>query len=214
METTNNEMSAERSLEIIRKSIEESRRRITQGSWKSMMFTSISVAAIALLVGHLWAHTSMGQGANGLWGLLGLVSVVDRKWLAPRPKLPETFVSKTISQVWGSVAIMVAAIAVSGLLLVELHIDVPLPAILDGASQQGSGHTPFVSLIILLMGIAGMITGRILKSRVITVACFVSGLLGSILALVYAGPQEMVVMAGVAVLGLIVPALVIKMKKG
>jgi hypothetical protein len=63
------------------------------------------------------------------------------------------------------------------------------------------------------MGIAGTITGRILQSRVITVSCFVSGLLGSFLALVYAGPLEMLVMAGVAVLGLIVPAAVIKMKE-
>lgn len=212
METTHNNLTAERSLEIIRKSIEESRRRITQGSWKSMMLWGISVVVIALVVGHFWAH-GVGPAANGLWGLLGITYLIDYKVLTPRPKLPETFVSKTLSQIWSSFGIMAGTIGFCMGMLTMLNVKIPLPMIMSDDYLRGITHVPITSLIILLMGIAGMITGRILRSRVITAACFVSGLLGSFLALVYAGPLEMVVMAGAAVIGLIVPAVVIKMKE-
>ncbi len=212
METTNNEMTAERSLEIIRKNIEESRRRITQGSWKSMMLWGISVVVIALVVGHFWAH-GIGPAANGLWGLLGITYLIDYKVLTPRPKLPETFVSKTLSQIWSSFGIMAGTIGFGMGMLAMLNVKVALPTFMSDDYLRGLTHVSITSLIILLMGIAGMITGRILKSRVITVSCFVSGLLGSFLALVYAGPLEMLVMAGAAVIGLIVPAVVIKMKE-
>ena len=69
-----NKLTAERSLEIIKESIEQSRRDITRGSWKSMLVWGILVAVIALVVGHLWEHTSLGSGAAGLWGILGLRS--------------------------------------------------------------------------------------------------------------------------------------------
>ena len=178
-----------------------------------MMLWGISVVVIALVVGHFWAH-GIGPAANGLWGLLGITYLIDYKVLTPRPKLPETFVSKTLSQIWSSFGIMAGTIGFGMGMLAMLNVKVALPTFMSDDYLRGLTHVSITSLIILLMGIAGMITGRILKSRVITVSCFVSGLLGSFLALVYAGPLEMVVMAGVAVLGLIVPALVIKMKEG
>ena len=101
-----NELTAERSLEIISRTLEESRRTITRGSWKSMMLWGISVMVIALVVGHFWAHSSMGPGANGLWGALGLVSLGERWANRNKPKLFETFVSKTLGYVWGSMGVM------------------------------------------------------------------------------------------------------------
>ncbi len=214
METSNNEMTAERSLEIITKTIEESRRRITRGSWKSMMLWGVSVAVIALVVGHLWQNTSAGPGANGLWGILGLIGIAEQRYKKRQPQVPETFISKTLSQVWSSLGFMAGSIGLFMGILAFFNIVIPLPVVYYPDHVFESYHIPITALIILLMGIAGMITGRILKSTAITVCCYISGIVGSFLALVYAGPLEMVVLAGVAVVGLIVPALIIKTKEG
>ncbi|KXB48439.1 hypothetical protein HMPREF1870_00489 [Bacteroidales bacterium KA00344] len=213
MESSNNNMTAERSLEIISRTIEESRQRITRGSWKSMLIWGVAVAIIALIVGHLWKNTSAGPGANGLWGALGLLALAEQRYEKRHPKIPQTFVSKTISQIWGSLGIMAGSIGLFMGMLALLQVSIPLPVMPAPNSPESFGHIPITALVILLMGIAGMITGRILKSTAITVCCYIAGILGSFLALVYAGPYEMVVLAGVAVVGLIVPALIIKTKE-
>jgi hypothetical protein len=213
MESSNNNMTAERSLEIISQTIEESRRRITRGSWKSMLIYGVIVAIIALIVGHLWKNTSAGPGANGLWGILGLVALVEQRYKKRGQTMPQTFVGKTISQVWGCFGIIAGSIGLCMGLLALFHVSIPVPVVFAPDNTENIIHIPITALIILLMGIAGMITGRILKSTAITVCCYITGILGSFLALIYAGPYEMVVLAGVAVVGLIVPALIIKNKE-
>ncbi|SFF86937.1 hypothetical protein [Prevotella sp. KH2C16] len=201
-------LTAERSLEIIKESIEQSRRNITKGSWKGMLVWGIMVAVLALVIGHLWAHTSWGPGANLLWSLLGLAIFVNIWCDSRKPKRPDTFVSKTISQVWicfgvmaGSLGLVCGAIAGFGWKLPVLHAPV---------NESVVWVFPITPIIILFMGLAGMITGSILKSKAITVCCFIAGIFGNFLGLVFAGPTEMVVLAGVCVVGLVVPALIIR----
>ena len=203
-----NKLTAERSLEIIKESIEQSRRDITKGSWKGMLVWGVLVAVIALIVGHLWKHSSWGPGANILWCLLGLAIVVNIWYDSRKPKRPATFVSKTISQVWtcfgvmaGSLGLVCGTIAGFGLKLPVLHAPV---------NESMVWVFPITPIIILFMGLAGMITGSILKSKVIAVCCFIAGIFGNFLSLVFAGPTEMVVLAGVCVVGLVIPALIIR----
>ena len=213
MESSNNNMTAERSLEIISQTIEESRQRITRGSWKSMLIYGVAVAVIALIVGHLWENTSAGPAANGIWCALALVALAEQGYKMHHPKMPQTFVGKTIAQVWGCFGIIAGSLGLLMGMLALLNVSIPLPMVFVPDSTETIIHIPITALIILLMGIAGMITGRILKSTAITVCCYITGILGSFLALIYAGPYEMVVLAGVAVVGLIVPALIIKNKE-
>ena len=203
-----NKLTAERSLEIIKESIEQSRRDITKGSWKGMLVWGVLVAVIALIVGHLWKHSSWGPGANILWCLLGLAIVVNIWYDSRKPKRPATFVSKTISQVWtcfgvmaGSLGLVCGTIAGFGWKLPVLHAPV---------NESMVWVFPITPIIILFMGLAGMITGSILKSKVIAVCCFITGAFGSLLALIFHGPMEMVVLAGVCVVGLVIPALIIR----
>lgn len=207
-------MTAERSLQIIREQIEQSRRDIERGSWKSMMLWGTAVTAIALVVGHLWAHSSMGSSANILWTLLGLVGLYEGIQLRRKPKKPDTFVMKNINYVWTSFGIMAGSIGfLAGIsAMFDIHITI------QAYDQVAVRHTvfyhlPITYIIIFSMGVAGMITGLMLKSRVITICCFLVGAVGSILAVVFHGPNEMLVMAGAAVVGLIVPALVIRTKE-
>lgn len=207
-----NELTAERSLEIISRTLEESRRTITRGSWKSMMLWGISVMVIALVVGHFWAHSSMGPGANGLWGALGLVSLGERWANRNKPKLSKTFVSKTLGYVWGSMGVMAGTLGFVLGMIAFFHIHVPV-LVPDAASQVHTYYVPITAIIILLMGIAGMTSGKILDSKIITYCGFIAGMVGCMLALVMPGPTEMLVLAGVSAVGLILPAWIIKQKE-
>lgn len=203
-----NKLTAERSLEIIKESIEQSRRDIAKGSWKGMLVWGILVAVIALVVGHLWAHTSWGPGANRLWGLLGLAILVNIWYESRKPKRPTTFVSKTITQVWLCFGIMAGSLGAIGGMLAGFGWK--LPVLHAPANGPMIFVFPITAIIILFMGLAGMITGSILKNKAIAVCCFITGAFGSLLALVFAGPTEMVVLAGVCVVGLVIPALMIR----
>jgi hypothetical protein len=207
METTENNITAERSLEIIRNSIEQSRRDIERGSWKDMMFWGIVVVLIALMVAYLWENTSMGGGANGLWGLCGIAPFLERRLLRKQFRKPATFISKTLGYVWGSFAIMAGSLGFICFPLVALYTKEVNPAVVPMI------YLPITAMIILFMGLAGMISGRILGSGAITVCCFLSGALGSVAALVFPGPNEMIVLAAVSFVGLIIPALIIRGKE-
>lgn len=198
-------ISAERSLQIISESIEQSRRTITRGSWKGMMSWGLICMALALVIGHLWEHTSMGTGANGLWGLLGIVGLVEAYYKKKQPRKPKTFVSKTISQVWGGFGLMAGSLGVACGLMALLGVTPHFVDVPEGLSL--TVYVPIVSIIILLMGLAGTITGMILANRVITACCFLAGLVGSIAALFFAGAGQMVVLAAFFALCLVFPAL-------
>lgn len=205
METMEN-MTAERSLEIITKSIEQSRRDIERGSWKSMCLWGTAVTVIALAVSYLWANTSMGPAANIVWIVMALVALV-LLWIEhKKPRKPATFLSRILNDVWSSMGIMAGSL---GLTCGLLSAFMP-------HTQPVSGTVilvPITPTIILFMSLAGMITGRVLRSAPITVCCFISGLAGSLLAIAFHGPTEMVVLAGCCVVGLIIPALIIKSRE-
>lgn len=213
MENSNNNMTAERSLEIITETIEQSRRDITRGSWKSMMVWGVAVTLVALTVGHLWAHSTLGPTATWLWVLLGVVPLIERMLIKKQPKRPQTFVSKTLNQIWSSFGIMAGLLgAVCGVLFATKATP-PLSATYQSAGVQIVWF-PITAIIIWSMGIAGMITGRILNSRPITVCCFIAGLFCILPAIFCPGPLEMVAMALASIIGLIIPALILKSKEG
>ena len=213
MEEQNN-MTAERSLEIITRSIEQARRDIERGSWKFMLLWGVAVTIIALIVGHLWAHYPMGPAANGLWGALGVIGLVDNFMRKREKKKPSTFLGKNITYVWTCLGVMTGAMGLTtGIIAGFNHI---LPQAVQVVFAEGLtriSHFPITCIIIFSMGIAGMITGCMLKSKVIIISCLLAGGVGSILSIIYAGPSEMIVFAVSSVVALIIPALIIKMKE-
>lgn len=202
---TNENISAERSLEIIRESIEQSQRAITRGSWRNMMIWGVICMVLALVIGHLWERTSMGPNANFLWFLLAVVALVEAYFKKKQPRKPKTFISKAISQVWGCFGLMAGSLGVIFGLMALFGVapdltDVPkdLPVIV---------YVPITSIVILLIGLAGTITGCLLANRVITVYCFIAGALGCFFSLYFGGATQMYVLAAVFALGLVFPAL-------
>ena len=65
-------LTAERSLEIIRESIESSQRTITKNSSYSLMWWGICVIVFALLIAYLWKNHG-GPVWNVLWAAMWVI---------------------------------------------------------------------------------------------------------------------------------------------
>ena len=203
----NSNMTAERSLEIITEQIERSRRTITENSSASLISWGICVFVFALIIAYLWEHHG-GPVWNALWAVMWLVGCVAEWFIAKRKEpIPVTFVGKTIGQVWATFGIFIGAIGIifglagSGLL--------PVTFTISGDHVNAHLYVNLTSIFSLCFGIASTITGFILKNRIVEGCGFIAGLGGYFCALQYPRSEQLYVMAAVAVVGLVVPGLVI-----
>jgi len=202
MEATN-EMTAERSLEIIRKHLDQSRKELTKNSGTPMVWWGCLVCITALIVGYLWKSTG-SPSWNALWFAMAIIGyggnyLIDKK--EKREHVPQTFVSKMISYVWLSFGIFAVTDAVL--------IFVVAPSL--GYITPLVNH--YTVIIILMVCLCSTITGLILKNLWITLGGFLGGIIGAAVADVLAtGYYQMMTMAAVAVVALIIPGIMINLK--
>ncbi len=196
-------MTAERSLEIIRESIESSQQRITRNSALPLIWWGICVVSLSLLIAYLWKNLG-GPVWNFLWALIWVVGyagnwMIDRK----RETIPTTFVGKTISHVWTTFGIFCGGI---GMLLGLIGSGIlPVSWIMPNIYFFDS----ITSIISLCFGMGTTIMGLIIKNRVIQVCGIVAGIGGFFSALQFPHHEQLYVMTGVAIVGLVVPGLII-----
>lgn len=205
MEATTN-MTAERSLEIIRESIERSQRTINKNSALPLIWWGVSVVAFSLIIAYLWKNHG-GPVWNFLWVLLWLAGYAGEWVIAKRrAPVPTTFVGKTVGHVWTTFGIFCCGIGMlfgligSGLLPMEL--------VMPKVYVFGC----ITSVISLCFGMGTTIMGLIIRNRVIQVCGLIAGLGGFFCALHFAGHEQLYVMAAVAVVGLIVPGMLIQLQ--
>ncbi|MCR5394903.1 MAG: hypothetical protein K6E86_05880 [Bacteroidales bacterium] len=203
----NNNMTAERSLEIIMQQIESSRRTISANLAPSLISWGTLVFVFALLISYLWNHHG-GSVWNVLWAVMwGCGYLVE--WLINkrRPSVPNSIISKTIGQVWSTFGLFIGAMGI----LFGLALGGVLPSLLTvpDADVMGTLYINLTSIISLCFGIASTITGSILKNRIIQTCGFIAGQGGFFGAIQFPGAEQLYVMAAVALIGLIVPGLII-----
>lgn len=190
-----NQLTAERSLEIIQQSIQQSRKEVTRKIGLPMLWWGCLVMLTALVVGHLWAHYG-GPVWNLLWFAMTVVGFVGNYWIdRRRGRMPSNVISKTVGAIWRSFCIITLGMAVSinmGAAIGALKVDFPLSAV-----------------IILLMGLACSIMGMVLRNGAVTGGGIGAGIIFSGFCVCYPGAYEMVAMALTAVCTLIVPSLII-----
>lgn len=195
-------MTAERSLEIIRESIERSQRTISKNAGIPLMWWGICVALFALLIEYLWKNHG-GPAWNFLWFVMWVIGYIGNRIIDKKQEsVPTTFVGKTIGHVWATFGIFCGGI---GLLLCLIGCGI-LPA--KCMIPDGHVYINITSIITLCFGIASTITGLVLKNRIIQVCGLIAGFGGFILSMRFP-MHQMYVMAAVAVIGLIIPGLVI-----
>ena len=183
----NKNLTAERSLEIIRESIERSQRTISRNSALPMIWWGVCVIAFSFIIAYLWANHG-GPVWNFLWFVMWLVGYAGEWLIAKRNEtVPTTFVGKTIGQVWATFGIFCGTIGFifglvgGGILPMELIV-----------SKNVFIVASITSVISLCFGIATTITGAVIKNRVIQICGVIAGLGGFFGALHFLGRRHIV----------------------
>ena len=200
----NKNLTAERSLEIIRESIERSQRTITRNSALPMIWWGVCVVAFSFIIAYLWANHG-GPVWNVLWFVMWIIGWAGDWLIAKRNEtVPSTFVGKTIGHVWATFGIFCGGVGIlfgfigNGML--------PLELIMPKVYVFGC----ITSIISLCFGIATTITGLIIRNRIIQVCGLVAGIGGFFGALHFPDHRQLFVMAAVAIVGLIVPGIIVR----
>ena len=199
----NNNLTAERSLEIITEQIERSRRSITKNSVWSLIWWGSWIIVFSLLIAYL------GQAWKDLWGLMLVICAVGQWFISRRKEpAPKSFIGKTIGQVWTTFGLFFGTIGVilgfggCGVLPAELVL------------PDGHICLNITSIISLGFGIAATITGFVLENRIMQICGIIAGLGGFFTTIKYPQIDQLYVMAAVALVGLVIPGLIIKIKTG
>jgi hypothetical protein len=196
-------LTAERSLEIIRESIERSQRTINKNSAIPLIWWGACVVAFSLFIAYLWKNHG-GPAWNMLWAILWLVGYAGN-WLIDkrRERVPTTFVGKTIGHVWATFGVFCCGV---GMIFGFIGCGMlPMELILPKVYAFGC----ITSVISLCFGMGTTITGLVIRNRVIQVCGLVAGIGGFFGALHFPGHAQLYVMAVVALIGLIVPGVTI-----
>ena len=202
MEEKNN-LTAERSLEIIRESIERSQHTINKNSAIPLIWWGLCVATFSLLIAYLWKNYG-GPVWNMLWALLWVIGyagnrVIDKR----REKVPTTFIGKTISHVWTTFGIFCCGV---GMLLGFIGCGMlPMELVMPKMYVFGC----ITSVISLCFGMGTTITGLVIRNRIIQVCGLIAGIGGFFGALHFPDHAQLYVMTAVAIVGLIVPGVAI-----
>ncbi len=205
MEERNN-LTAERSLEIIRESIERSQRAINQNSAVPLIWWGLCVVVFSLSIAYLWEFHG-GPVWNMLWAALWLVGYAGN-WVIDKRKesVPTTFVGKTIDHVWVTFGVFCCGV---GMMLGFIGCGMlPMELIMSKVYIYGC----ITSIISLCFGMGTTITGLVIRNRIIQVCGLVAGIGGFFGALHFPGHEQLYVMAVVALIGLIVPGVAIFMQ--
>lgn len=197
-ETKNAEMSAERSLQIIREAMECSRKAVEANAGDSCIVWGTVVAVTALVVGHLWMHCG-GPNWNLLWASIFVTAPLAHRLFCKGRKAEMTSpIGRILGKVYLAMGIFASAVGfLTGTMCWLFHV----PYFVN-----------ITSTIILLYGIATTISGLVLKNTAVTVTGIVGGLGGYFAALVVTGAYGMVVLAAVSVVSGVLPGIIINLE--
>ena len=178
MEEMNN-MTAERSLEIITEQIEQSRRTASKRTGQSLFVSGLctmGMAIVVAVVNLLLINAGFTPLAHLLWFVLPVII-----WLALRnvnrrsEPAPMTLISSLVGKTWWTFAVFVLGFFLTALLWNKILI-----ASVSDPSAYLSHRVNITPIIILLMGMAVTMTGHILKSKWLVWFGIIAGLLVSV----------------------------------
>ena len=173
MEEKNN-MTAERSLEIITEQIERSRQVVAKDTGLSLYVAGLCTIGMAILIGIIIYLTS-----NTAWYLMYILLPViifaaDHFAKRGKPKVPASLVGSMVDKTWQTFGIFVFAYFVFGILYNMLMSHFEQPEVYSRLAIQP------LRVVLLLMGMTITINGYILKSRWMVWCGIVGGIGGFI----------------------------------
>ena len=202
----NMNMTAERSLSIIRELIERSQRTIAKNSGLPLLWWGACVVVFALLIEYLWKNHG-GPAWHLLWFVMWVIGYIGNRVIDKKKEaVPTTFVGKTIGHVWSTFGIFCGGI---GLILGLVGSGViPVKCVVPDEYVGSLLYMNITSIISLCFGIASTIMGAVLQNRPIQICGLVAGF-GGFFAALHFPMQQLYIMAAVALIGLVIPGLII-----
>lgn len=202
----NKNLTAERSLEIIRESIERSQRTIAKNCGLPLMWWGACVVVFALLIEYLWKCHG-GPVWNFLWLVMWIVGYIGNRLIDKKKEtVPTSFIGKTIGHVWATFGIFCGGL---GLILGLIGGGViPVKYVVPDAYVGSLMFMNVTSIISLCFGIASTIMGSVLQNRPIQICGLIAGF-GGFFAALHCPMHQMYVMAAVALIGLVIPGVII-----
>lgn len=194
-EMNTNDLTPEKSLQLISGMIAKSRKDFEKDSGTPMNIWGLTVTAVAIVIWILMKETG-----NGIWNLLWFAIpvigypvsylMIGRK----RENRAKNFLNESIGQIWkifGIVSMLLAAIAV-------LFFNEMLPVL--------------TALIILVLGFSTALTGMLLKNYYIAGGGMIVAIAGTILAIILPRIACPLILSGSAIVSLIIPGIILNIK--
>ena len=159
----NNNLTAERSLEIITEQIERSRKSVSKDAGMSLFISGLCIIGIALLISIIVLFTH-NTAYYLLYVLVPVVVwAVDRYVKRNEPKVPASFISTMVDKTWQTFGIFVLAFFLLSILFNRLMLHDAMVA--DNIQVYFQNRINPVRIILLMMGMAVTINGYTLKSK-------------------------------------------------
>lgn len=205
METIEN-LTPEQSLEIIKRSMEQSRKDAMQHAGTPMIIWGCLACFTALIISYLWNHAG-GSIWNLLWFVMAFVGYLIEKTMRNRHKpTPTGFIPQTLGYIWCAFAIFALAQPFLSAFFYIVICKYYTPSTVTLTMY------PITFLIVLMLGLCATISGFILKSKIIIWSSVTGSFLGAILSIICTGGYQLLTVAITAVICLIFPGVIINMR--
>ena len=159
----NSNMTAERSLEIITKQIEQSRKSVSKDAGMSLIISGLCIIGIALITS-ICASLTGNMTFHLLYVLVPVLVIgIDRYVKRNKPKVPTSFIGTMVDKTWQTFGIFVLTFFVLSILFNRLMFYDAMVA--DNMQVYFQNRLNPVRIILLMMGMAVTINGYTLKSK-------------------------------------------------
>ena len=198
---TEESLSTEQSIKIISQTIENTRKTITKRAGKPLILWGILVALTAILI-----YVLVNQTSNQLWHLLwfamSFVGFIGTIYISKGVEhAPSNMIENMLKKIWMWFGIVATGfyllIWLSYLIIKYFDLGIIL-------------NINLTLIIAILMGLAGIISGEVIKMRSIVICNVFATFISILIALLCRGNILVFVVLGVV--GLLVPGLILQRK--
>lgn len=195
-------LTTEQSLRIIRETLDKSRRSIARNSGKPLISWGLLLVVFSIIIWQLWARTG-SPAWNLLWfAMTAIGAIIQIFLLKNKEKVPDSEVGRMLGKIWMWYGIIATTF------FAAIWICVPIARYFD----LGSIHVNLTLVMVLLLGLAGAISGAVLKIPSMEILAAVAAILCSMVAILVDGPAQILTIGIIGVCALLIPGIILQRK--
>ena len=193
-------LTTEQSLRIIRETLDKSRRSIARNSGKPLISWGLLLVVFSIIIWQLWARTG-SPAWNFLWfAMTAIGAIIQIFLLKNKEKVPDSEVGRMLGKIWMWYGIIATTF------FAAIWICVPIARYFD----LGSIHVNLTLVMVLLLGLAGAISGAVLKIPSMEILAAVTAILCSMVAILVDGPAQILTIGIIGVCALLIPGIILQ----